>query len=101
MKPQQLKDKLYVSVKRGDTTMVCVGIRLEAILTLDSDKEEDIEAATEQGRNDIVEGVYGGMYDQLLRPINDLLSHSQPEVNEEQEYYQARQELRELMKNLS
>lgn len=98
MKPQQLKDKLYVSVKRGDTTEVRVGIRLEAILTLDSDKDEDIAAATEQGKNDIVEGVYGGMKEELRGLLNDLIGFSQPAVNGEQEYYSARQGLIELMK---
>lgn len=60
--------------------MVCVGIRLEAILTLDSDKKEDIEAATEQGRNDIVEGVYGGTKETLRVLLNELIEAQDDEV---------------------
>lgn len=98
MTPQQFKDKLYVSIKRGDTTEVRVGIRLEAILTLDSNEERDIKAAEEQGRNDIVNGVYGGLKEELRGLLNDLIGFSEPAVNGEQEYYSARQGLIELMK---
>lgn len=101
MTPQQLKDKLYVSVKRGDTAEVRVGIRLEAILTLDSDKEEDIAAATEQGRNDIVEGVYGGRREELRGLINDLFRYSGPlEEDDVNCFIQARHNLTQFQKTL-
>lgn len=97
MTPRQLKDKLYVSVKRGDITEVRVGIRLEAILTLDSDKEEDIAAATEQGRSDIVEGVYGGRREEFRALLNDLLRYCAPTGHE---YTEAKNNLIEFQRSL-
>ena len=98
MSPKQFRDRLYTSVKRGNPTEVRVGIRLEAILKID--EESRINEAIEIGKNDIVNGVYGGIKEELRGTINQLLEFSQPAVNGEQEYYQARQGLMELMKTL-
>lgn len=91
MSPQQFKNSLYVDVsKRHGLTVVRVGIRLEAVTQIDSDKQEDIKEAEELGRQTVTEGVYGGRREELRQLINNLpgISHINNELAME-EYIKA------------
>lgn len=74
MTPANFRDRLYVSIKRGPQTEIRVGIRLEAVLQVDSNKDEDIKAYTEQAKDDVVNGVYGGRREELRELLNDILA---------------------------
>ena len=96
MTPSEFKDKFFVSVARKDGLVeVRVGITLKAIVQLSD--ESKIEEAKELAKNDIIQGVYGGIKEEFRGLLNDLLMFSQPQVNGEQEYYEARKGLIELM----
>lgn len=102
MTPNQFRNSLYTAVARKNgLTEVRVGIRLEAITRIDSDKEEDIEAAKEQGKDNVTEGVYGGRREELRALLNNLLrvSHSNSEF-EMDEYIAAQNKLIEFQKTL-
>lgn len=102
MTPEQFKSSLYTAIARKNgLTEVRVGIRLEAVMSLDSNKEEDIEAAKKQGRDDVTEGVYGGRREELRRLLNDLADHEYPENEfEEEEYNVAFSELVKFQRTL-
>ncbi len=98
MTPQQLKDKLYVSVKRGTPNEIRVGIRLEAVINIDDDNR--IDEAIEIGKNDIVNGVYGGRREEFRKLLNTFICHSKPHSDDNGEYFAARTNLSEFYESL-
>ena len=80
MTPEQFKDKFFVSVARKDGVIdVRVGITLKAVVQISD--ESKIDEAVSLAQNDIIQGVYGGIKEELRGLLNDLLMFSQPQVN--------------------
>lgn len=102
MTPNQFKNLLYVDVsKRHGLTVVRVGIRLEAVTPIDSDKQEDIKEAEELGRQKVTEGVYGGRREELCVLLNNLIRVSHPNSEFEMDaYLAARNKLIEFQETL-
>lgn len=102
MKPEQLRDKFFVSVARKDGTIeVRVGITLKAIVRIDN--EEQVDEATELAKNDIINGVYGGRREELRLLVNDLLRLSNPKNTDYEyvkEWSEAKDKLAEFQKTL-
>lgn len=99
MTQEQFKKLLFTSIVRENKrTEVRVGITLRSVMIIDSHSEEVIKAAEEAGRNEIMWAVYGEFKEKIRGLLNDLIGFSQPAVNGEQEYYEARKGLIELMK---
>lgn len=102
MTPNQFKNSLYVDVsKRHGLTVVRVGIRLEAVTQIDSDKQEDIKEAEELGRQKVTEGVYGGRREELRALLNEFfeVSFAEP-IRNLDKFHEARNKLIEFQKTL-
>lgn len=99
MKPEQLRELFFTSIVRENKrTEVRVGVTLKSITIIDNHSEENIKEAEKIGGDQIIEGVYGGLKEEIRVLLNELIEFSQPAVNGEQEYYSARKGLIELMK---